>query len=165
MLGEHAVVVGGSIAGLLAARAVADSYERVTILDRDALPDGLGGRRAVPQGRHAHGLLPRGQTCLEALLPGLGDELVAGGGQPCAMLEQMRFVAGGHELARASLGLEGVLAGRPFIEGHVRRRVRALPGVTLVERRAVTGLETANGRVAGVRADAGGTRSRRRTGG
>ena len=56
---------------------------------------------------------------------------------------------------RAPLGLEGVLAGRPFIEGHVRRRVRALPGVTLVERRAVTGLETANGRVAGVRADAG----------
>ena len=81
-IGEHAVVIGGSMAGLLAASALADAYDRVTVLDRDALPDDLQGRRAVPQGRHAHALLPHGQVCLDALLPGLGAELLAGGRGP-----------------------------------------------------------------------------------
>lgn len=78
-IGEHAVMIGGSMAGLLATRVLADAYERVTVLDRDTLPDGLEGRRAVPQGRHAHGLLPHGQACLDALLPGFSAELVADG--------------------------------------------------------------------------------------
>ena len=55
--GEHAIVIGASMAGLLAARVLSDSYDRVTVLDRDRLPEGVSeNRRAVPQGRHAHGL-------------------------------------------------------------------------------------------------------------
>ena len=95
-IGEHAVVIGGSMAGLLAARSLAEAYERVTVVERDALPAGLEGRRAVPQGRHAHALLPHGQACLDALLPGFGAELVAAGAPTCAALEEMRFVIGGH---------------------------------------------------------------------
>ena len=44
-IGEHAVVIGGSMSGLLAARSLTDAYERVTIVDRDALGDGLQGRK------------------------------------------------------------------------------------------------------------------------
>ena len=152
-IGEHAVVIGGSMAGLLAASALADAYDRVTVLDRDALPDDLQGRRAVPQGRHAHALLPHGQVCLDALLPGLGAELLAGGAVACAAMEETRFVIGGHPLARASTGTHSILASRPFIEGHVRRRVRALPGVELVDRCDALGLTaSADGeRVTGVR--------------
>jgi cation diffusion facilitator CzcD-associated flavoprotein CzcO len=58
--GDHAVVLGAGIAGLLAARVVADAYERVTIVERDPLPDTAQTRRGVPQGRHAHNLLPSG---------------------------------------------------------------------------------------------------------
>ena len=36
-LGEHAVVIGGSIAGLLAARALSDHFARVTVLERDPI--------------------------------------------------------------------------------------------------------------------------------
>jgi phytoene dehydrogenase-like protein len=32
-LGAHAVVIGGSMAGLLAARVLADHFDRVTILE------------------------------------------------------------------------------------------------------------------------------------
>ena len=78
-IGEHAVVIGASMAGLLAARSLTEAYERVTVVDRDALPAGVQGRRAVPQGRHAHALLPHGQACLDALLPGFSAELVAAG--------------------------------------------------------------------------------------
>jgi predicted flavoprotein YhiN len=37
---DHAIVVGASMAGMLAARVLADTFERVTVLERDALPDG-----------------------------------------------------------------------------------------------------------------------------
>jgi pimeloyl-ACP methyl ester carboxylesterase/2-polyprenyl-6-methoxyphenol hydroxylase-like FAD-dependent oxidoreductase len=152
-IGEHAVVIGGSMAGLLAARSLTEAYERVTIVDRDALPAGLQGRRAVPQDRHPHALLPHGRACLDALLPGFSSELVAAGAPTCAALEEMRFVIGGHQLARASTDSSTILASRPFIEGHVRRCVRALPQVTLIDGCDALGLTTSRDgeRVTGVR--------------
>src|SRR3954447_6729318 len=133
-IGEHAVVVGASMGGLLAACALAEGYERVTVLDRDALPDGLQGRRAVPHGRHAHALLPSGQLCMEQLLPGLTGELLADGALAYRALTSFRFQVGGHWLARGDTGHDSVVASRPFIEGHVRRRVRTLGNVELIER-------------------------------
>ena len=152
-IGEHAVVIGGSMAGLLAARALSGPYERVTVIDRDTLPDGLEGRKGVPQGRHTHGLLPHGQVCLDVLLPGLTGELVADGAATAAALQEMRYVVGGHELARPATGRHAVLASRPFIEGHVRRRVRALPDVAVIDRCDALGLILDGGRerVTGVR--------------
>ena len=152
-IGEHAVVIGGSMAGLLAARSLAEAYERVTVIERDALPAGLEGRRAVPQGRHPHALLPHGQACLDALLPGFSAELATAGAPTCAALEEMRFVIGGHQLARASTGASSTLASRPFIEGHVRRRIRELPGITLIDGCDALGLTTGRQceRITGVR--------------
>ena len=59
-LGRHAIVIGASIGGLLAGRALADYYDEVTLIDRDALPLGYEPRKGVPQGRHTHGILARG---------------------------------------------------------------------------------------------------------
>ena len=73
---DHAVVLGGSIAGLLAARVLADAYAEVMVLDRDVLAPGVAPRRGAPQGRHIHGLLARGQLALEELFAGLTAELV-----------------------------------------------------------------------------------------
>ena len=152
-IGEHAVVIDGSMAGLLAARSLTEAYERVTIVERDTLPAGLDGRKAVPQGRHPHALLPHGQACIDALLPGFSDELAAAGAPTCAAMEETRFVIGGHQLARASLDTNAILASRPFIEGHVRRRARELPEVTLLDRCDALGVTTTRHgeRVTGVR--------------
>jgi pimeloyl-ACP methyl ester carboxylesterase/2-polyprenyl-6-methoxyphenol hydroxylase-like FAD-dependent oxidoreductase len=152
-IGEHAVVIGASVSGLLAARSLMEAYERVTIVDRDALPADVEHRKAVPQDRHPHALLPRGQRCLDALLPGFSAELIAAGAPSCAALEEMRFVIGGHQLARAPMGTSAILAGRPLIEGHVRRRVRDLPRVTLIDGCDALGLTTSpdRNRVTGVR--------------
>ena len=128
---EHAVVVGASVAGLLAARVLADHYDRVTVIDRDRLPDGVHDRRAVPQGRHAHSLLPHGQDCLEELLPGSGDELAAAGAVRCRRLDDMRLVVGGHELHRISTDGYSLYASRAFFEAHIRERVLALPNVAV----------------------------------
>ena len=66
-IGDHAVVLGASMGGLLAARVLADAYQRVTIVDRDLLPERVADRQGVPQGLHAHALLARGAQTLDAL--------------------------------------------------------------------------------------------------
>jgi len=70
-IGDHAVVLGASMAGLLAARTLSDSFETVTVVERDVLPDDAANRRGVPQGRHLHALLARGAQVLEEFFPGL----------------------------------------------------------------------------------------------
>jgi len=79
-IGERAVVIGASMAGLLAARALADFYDTVTVLERDTFPLSDLPRKGVPQGRHAHGLLARGRSVIEQFFPGWTDEVVASGG-------------------------------------------------------------------------------------
>src|SRR5689334_5523934 len=74
-----AVVCGASMAGLLAARALSDFYESVTVIERDALPEEPIQRRGVAQGHHLHALMSRGSRALEELFPGLLDELTADG--------------------------------------------------------------------------------------
>ena len=150
---EHAVVIGASMAGLLAARALSDTYDRVTLIERDELPACGRQRRAVPQGRHVHALLPRGHEVLDELLPGIVDELVEDGALMYEGMNEMYLAVAGHPLARVALGRGTVLASRPLIEGHVRRRVRALDGVEIRDRCDVAGLATTpdRGRVTGVR--------------
>jgi 2-polyprenyl-6-methoxyphenol hydroxylase-like FAD-dependent oxidoreductase len=78
-LGDHAVVLGASMGGLLAARVLADFFGTVTVVERDVLPDGPAIRQGVPQGRHVHVLLARGAQILDELFPGFLNELVADG--------------------------------------------------------------------------------------
>lgn len=79
-VGHRAVVVGGSVAGLLAARVLADGFEDVMIIERDSLPDQAVARRGVPQGRHIHVLETAGRDTVEDLFPGYGEELISSGG-------------------------------------------------------------------------------------
>ena len=152
--GEHAIVIGASMAGLLAARVLSDSYDRVTVLDRDRLPQGVTeNRRAVPQGRHAHGLQLGGQLALEALLPGFRDETMEEGAPALRAGIETRFKIGGHDVARTPVGdAPGSVGSRPLLEGIVRRRVRAIENVSVREYCGVVDLLSSGGRVTGVRA-------------
>jgi 2-polyprenyl-6-methoxyphenol hydroxylase-like FAD-dependent oxidoreductase len=97
-IGDHAVVLGASLAGLFAVRVLADAYERVTVVERDLLPTTVEHRRGVSQGRHAHVLFARGAQILDELFPGLLNDLVAGGAQVTQDLAEFRFSPGGHPL-------------------------------------------------------------------
>src|ERR1700754_658323 len=140
-LGEHAVVLGASMAGLVAARALAEFFETVTVVERDALSDTADHRRGVPQGRQIHALLLSGAQALEELFPGILDELVAAGAPSIDYrdLSKLHFNMGGH-LAVQSGSLKGLRAytpSRPFLESHVRRRVRAIPNIEVDDNRDV----------------------------
>lgn len=143
LVGDRAVVLGGGMGGLLAARVLSDAYAEVVVVERDELPDGGVHRRGVPQGRHIHGLLARGQQALEELFPGLTVELVGRGVPVGDMLGDTRLFFGGHRFERGTAGLTVLCASRPVLEDHVRARVRALPGVVLVDGCDVGGLDTA----------------------
>ncbi|MET7771159.1 2Fe-2S iron-sulfur cluster-binding protein [Nocardia sp. NPDC005366] len=148
---EHAVVLGASMAGLLAARVLSESFARVTVIERDDLSV-PGDRRGVPQGRHVHALLARGKRIFEELFPGVTEELLADGAVDCRSLSEMRMTIAGHTLKRSDDGYSLLQASRPFLEWRVRNRVRALPNVELIDRCAVTGLtaDAARARVTGV---------------
>ncbi len=151
---EHAVVLGASMAGLLAAKVLAEHYRHVTVVDRDTLaPDANHPRRGVPQGAHIHALLGRGQQALEELLPGLTEELVSRGARMGDQLDDARLHFSGHRMARAHSGVPALCVSRPLLEEAVRARVAATPAVNLVERCELVALETSVGRrrVTGVR--------------
>jgi 2-polyprenyl-6-methoxyphenol hydroxylase-like FAD-dependent oxidoreductase len=139
---DHAVVLGGSIAGLLAARVLTETYPQVTVVDRDVLAPGGVPRRGAPQARHIHALLAGGQQVLEQLFPGLTAELVAHGAPVGDVLGDTRLVFGGHRLARDEAGLVAVSASRPLLEDRVRARVRALPGARFAPASDVVGLRS-----------------------
>lgn len=150
---DRAVVLGGSMAGLLAARVLADAYAEVVVVERDELPHAAAHRRGVPQSRHIHGLLARGQQALEELFDGLTAELVDRGAPAGDMQEGIRAYFGGHRLRPGPSGLLALQASRPMLEAGLRARVRALPSVAFMDRCDVAGLTTTadGGRVTGAR--------------
>lgn len=129
--GGHAVVVGASMAGLLAARVLADEFDEVTVIDRDSLPDEPVARRGVPQARHLHILLKAAQATLEDLFPGYGEELISAGGIVIDGARDVNFYTEGDFLADGPRRIPLYCATRPLYEQIVRRRVADLPGVHL----------------------------------
>ncbi|MDN5853553.1 MAG: hypothetical protein L0K86_12045 [Actinomycetia bacterium] len=151
--GGHAVVLGAGVAGLLSAAVLREHYERVTIVDRDPVPEPGQGRRGVPQGRHAHALMPRGADALDELLPGIIGCLQSAGAVTAELLPEVQLRVGGHLLRQSPIGSQMVLASRPFLESHVRDRVLAVAGIDLLAGCDVVGLAATEGaeRVTGVR--------------
>jgi 2-polyprenyl-6-methoxyphenol hydroxylase-like FAD-dependent oxidoreductase len=158
-IGGTAVIIGGSMAGLCAARVAAERFDRVLVLDRDDLPATASARPHVPQGRQPHLLLVAGARVLEGWFPGLGAELLAGGAVEVDLCADFHWFQAGGLLRRPDSGLRGPCMSRPFLEQAVRRRVAALPVVELRDRTTAVGLTTDDGgaRVTGVRLQDGGS--------
>lgn len=148
---RRAVVIGASMAGLLAARVLTDHYDEVILLERDALPDGAAPRKGTPQAVHAHGLLARGREILESLFPGFTDALAARGARIGDIGDEVMLLADRRPFVRRRLGVTAVAASRLLIEAELRRRVLALPGVQAMTAVNVIEPVCEGGRVTGVR--------------
>ena len=129
-LGERAIVVGGGLAGLSAARALSDRVRQVVILDRDELSDGATPRHGVPQGKHPHGLLGGGLKALEQLFPGFGNELGRAGAVPIDRGFDMVYeIPGQDPWPRIKFDWPTYAMSRPLIELTLRRQVERLTNV------------------------------------
>jgi 2-polyprenyl-6-methoxyphenol hydroxylase-like FAD-dependent oxidoreductase len=158
-LRSHAAVIGGSIAGLWAARILADHFEHVTVIDRDHFPANPEARRGVPQGRQVHVLLVRGQQILDQLFPGIRADIQAEGVDMIRWTQDTRsFGTNGIWSGVFDFGYETMGCSRLLLEWHMRRRLLQNPKITFVEGRQVTGLvATADQtRVTGVKLEATG---------
>jgi 2-polyprenyl-6-methoxyphenol hydroxylase-like FAD-dependent oxidoreductase len=138
-LGDHAIVLGASMGGLLAGRVLSDHYRTVTMVERDVLPEDSVNRRGTPQARHVHGLLGRGGQIIDELFPGFLGELVQDGAVALddGDFSRIYISFGGHLLARSGVAQRRdaamYLSSRPFLECHVRRRLRAMPNINVLE--------------------------------
>lgn len=154
-IGEHAVVLGASMGGLLAARVLSDAFRHVTVVDRDVLPTESADRRGVPQGRHAHALLSRGAQILDELFPGFLRELVTSGVPVVRDLSRIHLAPGGHLFSQHPhpLSAPAYQPSRAHLECRVRARVRALPNVKIMQCCEALGLITSTDqrRVTGAR--------------
>ena len=149
---RRAIVIGASMGGLLAARALSDHFAEVLLLERDELPEHAEHRRGVPQGRHTHVILASGYRVLETLFPGISRELLDAGGVGGDAAHDVSWFVEGERLSRFVSGLQGLGMSRELLESAVRRRVRELPTVRIRANASVDGLivSGATRRVAGV---------------
>ncbi|MDI3418685.1 FAD-dependent monooxygenase [Streptomyces sp. B-S-A12] len=148
--GRHAVVVGGSLAGLLAARVLVEHAERVTVVERDRFAAEAGPRPGVPQGRHTHVLLDGGQRALDAVLPGFMDELRAAGSPRVGMPDDVVQFQRGRWFRRTPASTYLHTGTRPQLEHLLRQRVLAHPAIEVVEGAEAVGLLGDAARVRGV---------------
>jgi 2-polyprenyl-6-methoxyphenol hydroxylase-like FAD-dependent oxidoreductase len=149
---HHAVVIGGGLAGLLAARVLADHFERVTLIERDDVTTETKARKGVPQGHHVHGLLAKGKEILAQLFPDLIPALLAGGAVSGDMGRDFRWHHFGVWKVHFDSGIGCMLFTRPFLENQIAERVRGRPNVRILKA-AVDGLafDPDHKRVTGVR--------------
>jgi 2-polyprenyl-6-methoxyphenol hydroxylase-like FAD-dependent oxidoreductase len=141
LMGDHALVIGGSMAGMLAARVLSDHFERVTVVERDRFPEGgPTPRKGVPQARHVHALLKRGRVALERLFPGIGNELVAAGAPTLDMARDIAWLNPAGWGVRFASDLTFIAFSRDLLDWHVRRRLTADGAVRFLKGHDVTGL-------------------------
>lgn len=129
--GERAVVVGAGVAGLCTARALADYFDAVTILDTDTIPDSPEPRRGVPQSRHPHMLRLGGAHAIDEYLPGFADDVLAAGGVDVTVGRDFNAHAMGGYWAGPATQYTLASASRPLFEHVLRRRVADFDDVQL----------------------------------
>lgn len=130
---RHALVLGAGVAGLVAARVLADHFDRVTIVDRDRLPDDATPRLGTPQSQHVHILLNSGRTILEGLFPELEADLAGADAPLVNSAKDLAWLTSAGWGVRFSSKLEGRPASRPFLEWSLRRQLRQHPRVAFQE--------------------------------
>ncbi|WP_406080887.1 FAD-dependent oxidoreductase [Micromonospora sp. NBC_00858] len=150
---DKAVVVGGSIAGMLAARVLSDYAESVVILDRDDLQT-AGERPGVPQGTQLHALLPGGFLQFEQLFPGFREQALAQGAIEAPPAARRNYLDGRLKVVVPN-DADSLAGSRPLLERLIREQVLRLPNVKVVTARA-TGLMFDGAEVTGVRYDVDG---------
>jgi 2-polyprenyl-6-methoxyphenol hydroxylase-like FAD-dependent oxidoreductase len=125
----------------------------VTVIDRDVLSEDFQVRQGVPQGRHIHALLARGQQVLEELFPGFTDQMICHGVPVGDFGSSLSWYFNGKMIRKTVTGLVCVAAGRPLLETCLRGRVWEMPNVTFRDRTSIRGLVASadRSRITGVR--------------
>ncbi|MFG2848384.1 NAD(P)/FAD-dependent oxidoreductase [Kitasatospora sp. NPDC048296] len=146
-----AVVIGGGLAGVVAAWALRGSAERIVVVERDRYPDEPRFRAGVPQGRHAHLVLEAGHRALEEMMPGIKQELSAAGAHQVAVSGDLKWLSSAGWMADYPARLGFLSCTRPVLDKLILDRVRTEPSIEFLEGTDVVGLLGSAGAVTGVK--------------
>ncbi len=157
--GQQAVVIGGSLAGLMTARVLADHFDMVTVLERDHIDDQPALHQSIPQGNHLHALLLGGQRVMASLYPDFLELLEQRGAVRCRLGKDLAFYlpngkafsVTGKVREPRDLGVDLYCQSRGLLEYCVRHCTLQHPNVTVNSESTVQGLVYADGRVRGIR--------------
>ncbi|MEH7443800.1 FAD-dependent monooxygenase [Bacillus sp. JJ1122] len=127
--GKKAIVIGGGIAGKLSARVLSEFFEEVIVLEKDQKNDSNTLRKGVPQGSQGHVLLKGGEEILEELFPGIIDEMVKEGSTVSDFAQDLLWFHHGWKKKRFHSGLSIIQQSRPFLEGHIQKRLEKIPNI------------------------------------
>jgi 2-polyprenyl-6-methoxyphenol hydroxylase-like FAD-dependent oxidoreductase len=130
---RHAIVLGGSIAGLMTARVLSSHFQSVTIVEKDTVHRFPESRKGQPHTKHLHGLLPSGLNILCSYFPGLFEEIVENGGENADFGDSMNWFTHGGFKKKVFLGIKGVSLSRPLLEHLIRERVLAIRNIKLLD--------------------------------
>ena len=141
-LGDRAVVIGGSIAGLLSARVLSDFFTEILVIDKDVLPSEAQARSGVPQSLQPHVLLTKGYQIICQLFPKIASKLQQQGalaidwGKEFYCFSETDWLANTPE----NSGIASVTCSRPLLETTIRQQLQENPKVRFLDRQRVTGL-------------------------
>jgi 2-polyprenyl-6-methoxyphenol hydroxylase-like FAD-dependent oxidoreductase len=132
------VVIGGSVAGLASAFALAEAGYKVRVLERDPqpLPDSVEGahenwdRPTVPQGVHSHAFGALGTNLLATRAPGIYAALLAAGTRPIRITDNPPPTILDFKPEDDDDQLNVLCSRRSTFELVLRREVLAHPGVS-----------------------------------
>jgi 2-polyprenyl-6-methoxyphenol hydroxylase-like FAD-dependent oxidoreductase len=161
----HAVVLGGGLAGETAAAALArrpERIERVTLIERDALPviderlrrcpEEVTPRASVPQAAHAHLLMSTGARAIETLLPGTVDRLHALGAHHIPLPEGLIALTSKAWVDRDLPESQHIVTcSRPLLDSVITEQLRRQARIQILENTKVLELLGDARRVTGVR--------------
>jgi flavin-dependent dehydrogenase len=137
---SHAIVIGGSMAGLLTSRILLNHFERVTLIERDVYPEKPDYRPGVAQARQLHQLMVRANIILESLFPGIEQELLNLGAEQIDWPKDVLIVYGSQTVPRFSFNLRTLFLGRPLLDWTIKSRLKAFKGFHFIEGHEVTDL-------------------------
>ncbi|MFE6272330.1 FAD-dependent oxidoreductase [Streptomyces goshikiensis] len=150
---SHAIVIGAGFVGLLAAATIAEHADRVTLIERDQLPDSPQARTGLPQAAHVHVLWSGGVHACEALLPGITDEWIAAGARRIALPTDLVTMTAQGWIPRWEEMHFNLAASRALTDHVLRTRVldsRRHPGIELLDQHEVIELAGSASAVTGV---------------
>ncbi len=155
--GSRALVIGSSMAGLLAARVLVDHFDNVTVVERDRLPQQPESRHGTPQANHVHVLLAQGERILEQMFPGLEAELITAGSPSFNLAADFAFLGVWGWLPRFHSNLSIHACSRLLLEWAVRRRLTAYSNLQFLPETQAIGLLTdnSNSQVTGIKLRSG----------
>jgi flavin-dependent dehydrogenase len=142
--GDKAIVIGGGIAGLLAARILSGHFSKTIVLEKDRYPKQKGPRNGTPQANHIHVFLVKGMQTILDLFPGIEEKLLSQGGHKIDVISKAKFKFPTGWARNFNSDMNTIVCSRQLLEYTIRQEIlEKYFNVKIIENARVIGLVTA----------------------